>query len=257
MKNREEYLASIYAKRDAILKKRKKTAGGIAAALCIALSFCTAAAVMPKMMKKSAPKETTAQTTATDTKSLENTEGEILVTFVESYIKPRPEYSEEAMGAENEQGENFIVDAEGEPENRIEKEEWADKQFANHVTKAVTEIALETVVGEDALHEPAVTKKPSSLGKYTNDEILEAAENCLTDEEKKAVEGTEPMVTVTRTKGGEESYGIMYIAGNTKIKIILDAENLEFVDKSGGIISEGTTAALPQMTTPAYNPKGE
>ncbi|MBE6819883.1 MAG: hypothetical protein E7516_02370 [Ruminococcaceae bacterium] len=255
MKSREEYTASIYAKRDAILKKRKKAAGGIAAALCIAVSFCTAAAVMPKMMKKTSHKETPAvETTAFNTENLENTEGEILVTFVESYIKPKPEYSEEAMGAENEQGENFIVDAEGEPENRIEKEEWADKQFANHVTKAVTEIALETVVGEDALHEPAVTKKPSSLGKYTNDEILEAAENCLTDEEKKAVEGVEPMVTVTRTKGGEESYGIMYMVGDTKIKIILNAENLEFVDKSGGIISEGTTAALPYMTTPAYNP---
>lgn len=254
MKSREEYTASIYAKRDAVLKKRKRTAGSIAAALCIALSFCAAAAVMPRMMKKSAPKETTVQTTSTDTENLENTKGEILVTYVESYIRPKTEYSEEAMGAENEQGENFIVDAEGEPENRIEKEEWADKQFAHHVTKAVTEIALETVVVEDALAEPSITKKPSSLGKYTNDEILEAAMNCLTDEEKKAVEGVEPMVTVTRTKGGGESYGIMYMAGDIKIKIILNAENLEFISKSGGIISEGTTAALPYMTTPAYNP---
>lgn len=249
MKSREEYTASIYAKRDAILKKRKKAAGSIAAALCIAVSFCAAAAVMPKMMKKSAPKETTAQTT-----NLENTEGEILVTFAESYIKPKPEYSGEAMGAENEQSENPIVDAEGDPENRIEKEEWIDQQFAHHVTKAVTEIALETVVAEDALQEPAVTKTPSSLGKYSNGEILEAAESCLTDEEKKAVEGVEPMVTVTRTKGGKESYGIMYMAGDIKIKIILNAENLEFISKSGGIVSEGTTAALPQMTTPAYNP---
>ena len=249
MKSREEYTASIYAKRDAILKKRKKAAGSIAAALCIAVSFCAAAAVMPKMMKKSAPKETTAQTT-----NIENTEGEFLVTFAESYIKPKPEYSGEAMGAENEQSENPIVDAEGDPENRIEKEEWVDQQFAHHVTKAVTEIALETVVAEDALQEPAVTKTPSSLGKYTNEEILEAAENCLADEEKKAVEGVEPMVTVTRTKGGKERYGIMYMAGNIKIKIILNAENLEFISKSGGIVSEGTTAALPQMTTPAYNP---
>ena len=253
MKSREEYTASIYAKRDAILKKRKKAAGGIAAALCIALSFCTAAAVMPKMMKKSAPKETAAQTTVAIIESPENTEGEILVTYLESYIRPMPEYSEEKVGGE---GENFVDDA-GAPENRIENEEWGNKQFAHHVTKAVTEIALETVIGEDALGEPSVTKKPSSVGEYTDEEILKAAENCLTDAEKKAVEGTEPMVTVTHTKGGEESYGIMYIAGDTKIKIILNAENLEFISKSGGIVSEGTTAALPYMTTPAYNPQGE
>lgn len=254
MKSREEYTASIYAKRDAVLKKRKKTAGSIAAALCIALSFCAAAAVMPKMMKKSAPKETNAHTTAVNTENIENPEGEIFKVFTELYVKPQSEYSGEAMGAENEQIENPIVDAEGDPENRIEKEEWVDQQFAHHVTKAVTEIALETAVVEDALAEPSVTKKPSSLGKYTNDEILEAAMNCLTDAEKKAVSGTEPMVTVTRTKGGEESYGVMYMAGDIKIKIILNAENLEFISKSGGIVSEGTTAALPYMTTPAFNP---
>ena len=251
MKSREEYTASIYAKRDAILKKRKKAAGGIAAALCIALSFCTAAAVMPRMMKKSAPKETAAHTTAVNTEGIENTGGEIFKVFTEAYVKPQAEYSEEAIGPE---GEIAVEDAAGAPENRVENEEVIDKQFAHHATKEVTEIALETAVGEDALGEPSVTKKPSSLGKYTDAEILEAAENCLTDAEKKAVEGTEPMVTVTRTKGGEESYGIMYIAGDTKIKIILNAESLELISKSGGIVSEGTTSALPQMTTPAYNP---
>ncbi len=252
MKNREEYLASIYAKRDARLKKRKKTVGAAASALCIVLSFCTAAAVMPEMMRKTSHKETPeVETTAVNTDNIRNYEDEFYIVYTDSYVRPEVEESGEAMGTEDAQDEQR---ADGQSVTAEKHEYESYKQFANHVTKIVTEIALETVISEDAMAEPAVTKKPSSLGKYTNDEILEAAMNCLTDAEKKAVEGVEPMVTVTRTKGGEESYGIMYMLGDTKIKIILNAENLEFIDKSGGIISEGTTAALPYMTTPAYNP---
>ncbi len=261
MKNREEYMASIYAKRDARLTKHKKAVAAAASALCLVLCFCAAAVVMPKMMKKTSKEVTTDITVAVNnaegTVDSENAQagcfGEELATMVTRYERPADERYEDAIAH---YPKNFAY-SETDPMNQRvtafeENEAGVEKQ---------TEIALETEIAEEfadsETHKaPSVTKRPSSMGRYTNEEIIAAAFSNLSESEKKAVEGVEPFVTVTRTSDGEEYYDISYKTDNSKIKITLNAENLEFVKKSGGIDStSGTTAAPPMVvTTPAYNP---
>lgn len=261
MKNREEYMASIYAKRDARLGKRKRAAAAATSALCLILCFCAAAVVMPKMMKKTSKEVTTditvAVNNAEDTVDSGNTQtlyfDEQFVTMVTHYEKPVVERYEDAIAH---YPKNFAY-SETDPMNQRvtafeENEAGVEKQ---------TEIALETEIAEEfadsETHKaPSVTKRPSAMGRYTNEEIIAAAFSNLSENEKKAVEGVEPFVTVTRTSGGEEYYDISYKTDNGKIKITLNAENLEFVKRSGGIDgTSGTTAAPPMVvTTPAYNP---
>lgn len=261
MKNREEYVASIYSKRDARLAKRKRAVATAASALCLVLCFCAAAAVMPKMMKKTSKEATTDITVAVN-----NAEGtadsgnaqtmhyvEQFVTMVTHYERPKVEKPEDAIAH---YPKNFAY-SETDPMNQRvtafeENEAGAEEQ---------TEIALETEIAEEfadsETHKaPSVTKRPSAMGRYTNEEIIAAAFSNLSESEKKAVNGVEPFVTVTRTSGGEEYYDISYKTDNGKIKITLNAENLEFVKRSGGIYGASGTTAVPPMvvTTPAYNP---
>lgn len=254
MKNREEYVASIYAKRDECLAKRKRVISASVSALCLILCFCTAAVVMPKMMKKTSKEVTTDITLAVNnaegTADSENAQTmhfvEQYVTFVTHYVKPESEkYADSITNYQK----NFAYSQSGSMEREsdmIEEDEAGEEPE--------TEIAEEFADSETKA--PSATKRPSAMGKYTNEEIIAAALSNLSESEKKAVEGVEPFVTVTRTSGGEEYYDISYKTDNSKIKITLNAENLELVKKSGGIDSaSGTTAAPPmEITTPAYNP---
>lgn len=259
MKKREEYLASIYAKRDARLIKRKKSIGMGLSALCIVCCFCAAAVVMPKMMKKTSPEVTTDITVAVN-----NAEGTVdaanaqtmhsveqYATMITHYPNPKPEKTEASFT----HGQKNFGYNESELMNERVTVPAIEEEIGEQYDSAETEIAQEDTEGETQ-KAPSVTKKPSSMGKFTNDEIIAAAYGNLTESEKKAVEGVEPFVTVTRTSSGDEYYEISYKTDNGKIKITLNAENLELIKRSNGINStSGTTAAPPmEVTTPAYNP---
>lgn len=254
MKNREEYMASIYAKRDARLAKRRRAVGSAVSALCVVLCFCAAAVVMPRMMKKASPEVTTDITVAVN-----NAEGTVeknqtqhmeipqYVTMITQYEKPKVDGYADYFT----QGQKNFAYSESDPMNQrvtaFEEDEAGEEPE--------TEIAQEDVDSET--HKaPSVTKKPSSMGKYTSEEIVAAAYGNLTESEKRAVEGVEPFVTVTRTSSGEEYYDISYKTDSGKIKITLNAENLELVKRSGSFDGTSATTAAPpmEMTTPAYNP---
>ena len=261
MKNREEYMASIYAKRDARLVGRKKAIAAASSALCLILCFCAAAVVMPKMMKKTS-EEVTADITvevnnAEDVAGSENAQtmylGVELVTMITNYEKPKVEIYEDAITHHQ---KNFGYN---ESELMNQRDTAFEEDGAGEEPE--TEIALETEIAQefadDETHKaPSVTKRPSSMGRYTNEEIIAAALSNLTESEKKVVEGVEQLVTVTRTSSGEEYYDISYKTDNGKIKITLNAENLEFVKRSGSFDNASATTAVPPMvvTTPAYNP---
>ena len=261
MKNREEYMASICAKRDARLAKRKRAVATAASALCLILCFCAAAAVMPKMMKKTSKEATTDITVAVNDAEGTVDSGnaqtmhyvEQFVTMVTHYERPAVERYEDSITHYQKNYAYSETDSTNQKVTAFEENEaGVEKQ---------TEIALETEIAEEfadsETHKaPSVTKRPSAMGKYTNEEIIAAAFSNLSESEKEAVKGVEPFVTVTRTSGGEEYYDISYKTDNGKIKITLNAENLEFVKRSGGIDgTSGTTAAPPMVvTTPAYNP---
>ncbi len=260
MKNREEYMASIYAKRDARLAKRKRVIGTAASALCLILCFCAAAVAMPRMMKKTSKEVTTDITVAVNNaegtvekKQTQTEEFVELITMIVQYTKPIVENDE---GLVSQPQKNFAYSESDFMNQRVTafKEEEVGGEFDAKDTPK-TEIAQEFADSET--HKaPSVTKRPSAMGKYTSEQIIEAAYSCLTESEREVFEGIEPFVTVTRTSGGDEYYDISYKTDSAKIKITLNAENLEFIKRSGGIDNtSGTTAAPPMVvTTPAYNP---
>lgn len=259
MKNREEYEASIYAKRDALLAKRKKNIRMTVSALSIVLCFCAAALTMPKMISKTPDEQSTSSETAAASAENDIAEEKIeaegtaeheeyvqFSTKVQTYQKPDA-HSEE------------IHDDSAEEE--IGAENVGHTQFAYNPDDA--DLLYQRITNPAMPEAPHTTKKASSMGKYTNNEIIAAAYSCLTAEEQKAVEGVEPFVTATRTSDGEEYYDILYTTDRGKIKVTVNAENLELTVKKNTLNSdtaEGTTskppmtATLPQMTTPAYNP---
>lgn len=258
MKNREEYMASIYAKRDARLAKRKRAVGSAVSALCIVLCFCAAAVVMPRMMKKTSPEITTEVTLAVNnaegTADSENVQtmhfAEQFVTMVTHYEKPKVDGYADCFT----QGQKNFGYSESELMNQRVTVPAQEEEIGEHCDSAETEIALEN--DGQTQKAPSVTKRPSAMGKYTSEQIIAAAYGNLSESEKKAVEGVEPFVTVTRTSSGDEYYDISYKTDNGKIKISLNAENLELVKRSGSFDSTSATTAAPPMeiTTPAYNP---
>lgn len=259
MKNREEYEASIYAKRDALLAKRKKNIRMTVSALSIVLCFCAAALAMPKMISKTPDEQSTSSATAAVSAETDIAEEKIAAegtaeyeeqvdfhTYLQTCQKPDAHsknfYDE---GFKEEIGEGNIIHT----------------QFSYNPDDV--DLPYQKTTNPAMPDAPYTTKKASSMGKYTNDEIIAAAYGCLTDEEQKAVEGVEPFVTATRTSSGEEFYDILYTTDGGRIKVTVNAENLELAEKKNTLNSdtaEGTTAkpsmtaALPQMTTPAYNP---
>ncbi len=261
MKNREEYMASIYAKRDARFAKRKRAIATATSALCLILCFCVAAVVMPKMMKKTSEEVTTDITVAVN-----NAEGmadsenvqtmhfvEQFVTMITHYEKPKVEIHEDAI---TQYQKNF-----GYSESELMNQRVTVFEEDEASEECETEIALKTEIAQEfdngETHKaPSVTKRPSAMGNFTNEEITAAAYRNLTETEKKAVEGVEPFVTVTRTRDGNEYYDISYKTDSGNIKITLNAENLEFTKKIGSFDNTSATTAAPPMvvTTPAYNP---
>lgn len=241
MKSREEYMASIYTKRDARLAKRKRAITVSVSALCLILCFCAAAVVMPEMINKSSGEATVAD----DSKNVQTTYSDIqYVTMIAPYEKPK----EERIGDSILQSKkHFDCNTSASANKKVTVFEESEA-----VEECETEIAQEFHDGgTNAV--PSPTKKSSAIGKYTSNEIISAAYDCLTENEKKAAEGVEPFVTVTRTSGGNEYYDISYGTDNGKIKIILNAESLELIEKVVDADStQGITSVV--MTTPAFNP---
>lgn len=243
MKNREEYEASIFAKRDALLAKRKKRIQTAVSAVCIIMCFGAAAYAVPKMMNISSGTETSASTTATTAAASD----EIGV-------------AEDAVS----EGEEKVIHC-PMTEFKNEAEEAQDAEFYEDL--AETEIALETEIVTEPAHgigfgidghslydaTAATTKKGSSMGKYTSEQINEAAYSYLTSDEQAAVDPSEAFSTASRTSDGEEYYEILFDGEETIIKITLNAENLELVEKKILATSTSATAALSAYT-PAYNP---
>lgn len=264
MKNREEYEASIFAKRDALLAKRKKKIQAAISAMCIIMCFGAAAYAMPKMMNISSDNEAEGLTAPSDwneygtyeeKQAEEATESLTLITHLT--------VTKTASALEDsEYSTNDTYKSETYNEFAEEAGNASEAETANEVFDANKQFGYDGSSGNTAAA-PESTKKASSMGKYTSKEIIEAAKKYLSEDELKAVEGIEPFTTATRTSNGEEYYDILFSGEETAIKLTLNAENLELVEKkilatstesSGTTAKPPVTAALPERTTPAYNP---
>lgn len=251
MKSREEYQASIFAKRDALLAKRRKRISYLTAAACIVICFTAAFFALPQRIEGKIENTTTIQAVEyfQSAETVQTSEGTAETTKTRPFggISPLEPIDEGKIAAENASQKQFgywvsqhtdINDA-----NRLEE---------TYAAEAVPEDAENA---DSAESKPVSTKKPSSLGKYSNGEIINAAYEYLTDEEKETVNTESAQVTVTRDSQGEETYQIWFW-GESRIKITLNAESLELIDRNSEKLSETTAKSAITTAAPAYNPMG-
>ncbi len=282
MKNREEYEASIFAKRDALLEKRKRITAAATSALCIALCFVAAAVFLPKSLNKS-----NSDLTST------------AATTVPSTTLPA---AEELVGMG---GESGVFDAAGAIENESNEAEAEDVEhftfnetYTKHVTypatkkqpasnkyfgyspegssekdttaadaAETTEIALETeIYWEDGSRPVAGTQKPGSTPSTTakpiyndhaEEKAIEAALGYLTDEQRAKVDSDAHIdVTVTRNADGSEYFTVILHTNEGAYLVSVDSTTFEFVKfserkNSTQAVSQGynpnTTTAKPPM----------
>ena len=278
MKNREEYEASIFAKRDALLEKRKRITAAATSALCIALCFVAAAVFLPKSLNKSNSDLTSTAATTVPSTTLPAAE-ELVGMGGESGVF-------DAAGAiENESNEAEAEDVEHFTFNETytkyvtypatKKQPASNKYFGyspegsseNDTTAAaseITEIALETeIYWEDGKPE-ATTKRTNTsttakpiYNDHAEEKAIEAALGYLTDEQRAKVDSDAHIdVTVTRNADGSEYFTVILHTNEGAYLVSVDSKTFEFVKfserkNSTQAVSQGynpnTTTAKPPM----------
>lgn len=284
MKSRDEYEASIFAKRDALLEKRKKRITAITSALCIVLCFSAAAIFMPKNLNKSnSDIASTATTTSTSTQSAveelvgmggesgvfdaaaeaENALYETTKEEVE-YLTQLSDYTKPVTNKETKKQQiNFGYS----PENNNEKNTTAA------AVATQTEIALETeIFSEDGCPEETTKKANTSttarplFNDNAEEKAIDVAYGYLTNEQKANVDMDAHIdVSVTRNADGTEYFTVHFDTAEGAYLVSVDSKTFEFVKfkelkKSTQAVSQGynpdtTTAKPPMMPTTTAAPE--
>ena len=254
MKSREEYEASIFAKRDALLEKRKKITAAAVSAACIVLCFAAATVFLPKSLNKSSI-STTATTSQSAVEDLVGMGGE--TGFFDAESEPEAEAAETAKNEEIEyftqssEYNKLLTTSKGAGNFGYNPKDFVEKETTVAAIATQTEIALEPeILGEDGYPEPSTSKAGSTTAasRYTTAEIAAAAYKFLTEDQKAKV--TDPKtenVTVTHMASGEDYYEVFFETENGGYVVKLEADSLDFIETK---ILSSITAKISQ----AYNP---
>lgn len=263
MKSREEYEASIFAKRDALIAKRKKNMRITASALSVMICLSAAAVAIPMLKEKLDETQILPVTNAaggvTENKIAAETYGEI-ATYPANYdtgiaytnhhnFAYYNDYCIESVeGETNGLPIPYVTEIYQIPDGEIavergESEEKATEQVDNLVDG---EIAVEPDGAEDALNSPSI--KPSKKN-YTTEEIIAEAKKFISDADKIIADKTN--VTVSRNANGTTTYTAYFYTESKRITVELDSELrlIEVKEKD----NSGNTAQI----TPGYNPDEE
>ncbi len=259
MKSREEFEKSVFAKRDALLKKRKNRIVAVASLACTALCL-TLAATAIKPIKTASPGGS-GETEIYYNGALPHKESELGL-FGEVF---REDSDKTTYAVENAEGileevttsypKQFGYSPEDNTEIANETEE--DTYILKYTltvpySKPKNPLAGETALAPELGGEPATytypdgytepyfeggqpnTQKEASAKKYpSDDEIKAAALSYLTASEKALIIDDTPSIAMVhytdKTKGDE--YEIFYRTLTGKIKIVLLVDTLELVEK--------------------------
>ena len=266
MKNREEYEASIYKKRDAMLAKRKKNIRMTVTALSVVICLSAAVLAMPKLINKAEEAQASSVTKAAsgngitenrikETKAVFDEAGTLLADF--DVTKAQSYYPSAVHGnimaeetVQNTQDIEYLTAASEiyripETEIALETEFFAendsaeypagDKQFAYTPQQDTTS----TAGGES----PTAPKKT-----YTTEEITAAAVKHLPEDDADKLIADKTNAVVSRKSDGTTSYTVYFYTAEKKftVKLSSSLELLEITEKNN---SGGTT-----QIAPAYNP---
>lgn len=282
MKSREEYQASIFAKRDALLRKRKRlitqAVSGTAAAVLLTASFI----IVPKMTAKL---PTGSEQTIPDITTTQSAYGEECIT---------QQHSEYDSYTENEDAGDTVSEtasvtyayyltsdettavAASETKKSPETDEVVTESVEEMTSSAevTNENGEVAIMGESPEHstthestKPADTGNdyaadtvidsvapeiPDSSNDYTQDDIISAAITHLPDDIKELADPENAFVTVTRTSEGDEYYEVRFDINGSNHKVTLNADTLEFIAVES---TNSSTSEQPQIqTSPPYNP---
>lgn len=260
MKNREEYQASIFAKRDALLAKRRRRISQSVAVLSIAACFAAAFAFLPKSLdyKVSFSESyaesatfvsdslTAAPTTQETTASQEPDEA---YTFHSSYIKYQ---GTKSHSIKDEAVASPAIEEFTQAATQIHLPNQ-DKQFA-HKSEETTRRDFggfrPEMWDDDGLYITEVHAKPEGAPDYTSEEIAEKAETYLSDDIAGKIIDKHTLVTVRHFATPPDYYVVWFYTDDKQIKVTLNSENLELIETEETSLSDETEI----KTTPAYIP---
>lgn len=258
MKSREEYQASIFAKRDALLAKRRRRISQTAAFLSIVICFAIAFAVLPKKLSKKLSSEETVQLITDDTITADAPTAETSTvqayTFHSSYIRTEGtrKHTQKAAAAANPTVEEL---AQVITQIHLPNQETEIAQESEETTrKALFGGGFRPEMWDDeTIYEAEGDITPADSPDYTTEEIIAEARKYLesgssenTDSEDSYETKTD--VTVTKTSSGSY-YTVYFYFPSTTTKVKLDGDTLELIEYSDEWSENGKT-----MTTPAYIP---
>ena len=218
MKNREEYLESIYAKRDAKIRECKKKISVSASIFCLAVFFATVFAFVPKYFEKDIP-AAKSENSNSDKTIISNTDGsDVLTTINEDYFASGEQYTV-IQGFNHE----LITDEAGN-RNMNDSEIKASKKYdaATSENKLQTEIAAEIQAEETTRRtnfgyigepfDPSLLPTKSPLAVNTALAPAEPPEDFRTEVTEPIVspdsigsEGTKSSTTAAKLKSSEEA----------------------------------------------------
>lgn len=272
MKSREEYESSIFAKRDALIAKRKKNIRMTVSALSVVLCLGAAAVAIPNLIEKAETSNASSATQSaggtTEDKISAETETEI-GTYPAIYDTGIAFTNQNDFGVyhndfcietvEGESGKTDVTNAASTeiyavPDGEIAVEEGEKKE---ETTKKVTTTAVQGYneqfangLGnfrpespDDAFDSSTET---SSKKNFTTEEIVAQAKKYVADADKIIDDKTN--VTVSRTSNGTTSYTAYFYTADKKITVELDS-NLTARE-----IKEKELDSDVVQITPGYNP---
>lgn len=260
MKSREEYEASIFAKRDALVAKRKKNMRITASALSVMICLGAAAVAMPMLKEKPDETQVLPVTNAaggvTENKIAAETYGEIATypanydtgiayTNHHNFAYYNDYYIESVEGELNELPVASTTEIYRIPDGEaaVESGESEEKatEYVNNLVDG--EIAVEPDGVEDALNTPTI--KPSKKN-YTTEEIVSEAKKHISDADE--IIDSKTNVTVSRNANGTTTYTAYFYTESKRITVELDSE-LRLIE-----VKEKDNSGNAVQITPGYNP---
>lgn len=292
MKSREEYQASIFAKRDALLAKRKKhitqAVTGAGAAVCLAAALI----IIPQFPVNLQSDITVTEPSTTNAAALDMPASQYFSDFeiqeenaVKTHAEAPPEMTDSAAEAVPDEMQENITYAVSYPvtkkhpniqQTHIDSAESVEEvtnsdettkrngflaimaELINGRTEPYVEYPADTG-GDDTTENESIAyapEAPNSSNDYTQEEIVSAAISHLPDDAKELADPEKAFVTITKTSQGEEYYEVWFDINGINHKIRLNAETLEHIAVDSNISSEESTTSKPLQSqiSPPYNP---
>ncbi len=266
MKNRDEYIASIYEKRNLKIKERKKTISVLTSVLCLAVCFIAVFAFVPKTfgqkstVSKITTKESDNLTLAVHYPILKTTETiEDAFTFNEKYL------------VNHNQNIEAMTDTDGATKkaNKQEIKGTVINEYGPTDDKFQTEIAVETTfqanfgyIGEpfdpDSISKPSfggypdlapadptedyvtevsdhyyendeTTKSATAEKPKSSEEAIAEAKKFLSEDDASKIIDEKTQVTITRTASGKTTYTVYFYTKYKSFTIDVDAVTLRII----------------------------